>query len=97
MTTATLGFAASYIAETGSPIRFDMDPLDEQKDRNSLTAFSGIVAKMTNAVDSYLTKNGMASITLEAGYSPVYVQAGGTDRPGGNDCTCVDGGWAEAV
>ena len=74
MTAATLGFAASYIAKTGNPIRFDMDPLDEQKDSISFTIFSGVVARMTDAIDSYLTKNGIASIALDAGYSPAYGQ-----------------------
>jgi len=72
MTAATLGFAAAYIAETGNPIRFDMDPLDVQKDEKSFTVFTDAIGRMNEAIHSYLVKMGIASSEVQASLSPQY-------------------------
>lgn len=72
MTAATLGFAASYIAETGNPIQFDMDPLEAPKEPAKVKHFAATVGKMDTAVGAYLTKTGKRPGEVKAGLSPGY-------------------------
>ncbi len=74
MTAATLGFAGSYIAETGNPIQFDMDPLEVPKEPAKVKHFEAIVGKMDSAVAAYLTKMGKRPGEVKAGLSPGYSQ-----------------------
>ncbi|MFD1559654.1 hypothetical protein ACFSHT_29115 [Paraburkholderia silviterrae] len=72
MTAVTLGFAGAYIAESGSPIQFDMDPLEGAKEPAKTKQFEGIVGKMDSAVAAYLTKTGKLRSEVKAGLSPGY-------------------------
>lgn len=74
MTATTLGFASSYIAETGNPIEFDMDPLEAPKEPAKVKHFEAIVGKMDTAVAAYLTKKGKRPGEVKAGLSPGYTQ-----------------------
>ena len=74
MTAATLGFAASYIAETGNPIQFDMDPLEAPKEPEKARQFEATVARMDAAVAAWLEKKGKAPGAVKSGVSPGYTQ-----------------------
>ena len=74
MTAAALGFAGSYIAETGNPIQFDMDPLEGPKEPARAKHFEATVGKMDTAVAAYLIKKGKLPSQVKAGLSPGYSQ-----------------------
>jgi hypothetical protein len=74
MTAAALGFAASYIAETGNPIQFDMDPLEAPKEPERARQFEATVARMDAAVTVWLEKKGKAPGAVKSGTSPGYTQ-----------------------
>lgn len=72
MTAVTLGFAGSYIADSGNPIQFDMDPLEASKEPAKVKHFESVVGKMDSAVAAYLTKTGKRSGEVKPGLSPGY-------------------------
>ena len=71
MTAVVLGFAASHVKE-GTPIRFDMDPIDKDKDFDRLRS---VVAKIDKAVVDYLKKNDLEPAgKVNAGLAPDYTK-----------------------
>jgi hypothetical protein len=72
MTAAALGLAALHIADTKSPIQFDMDPLEAAKDPTKVIFLNETVGRMDAAVAAYLEKEGKMAGYVKAGTSPGY-------------------------
>lgn len=95
MTAATLGFAADYIGANRTPLQLDMDPLDAV-DTAKTELFTGVVARIDEAVARYLVRTGQLSGNVIPGLSPghregamimgVYVLAG-QSRPTPREAT----------
>jgi hypothetical protein len=74
MTAVALGFAATYIADSGQPIQFDMDPLEGSKEPQKVKDFEAVVGRMDAAVAAYLARKGKIPQQVKPGMSPGYSQ-----------------------
>lgn len=70
MTAATLGFAADYLATTGQPLQFDIDPLETDLTKHAQLNMA--VTTMDAAILAYLKRTGKAPQHVRPGLSPGY-------------------------